>query len=1487
MMTKKNYLLFLLLWWMTLSLHGAKNQPCQMMEDMVTRLMPDHAREFSFELVSGDDENFSVRSDGGRIIVSGNSCIAMAVGLNHYLKNYCLTEVSWKSQNAVVLPRELPALDHVLHGKAKVKQRFFLNYCTFGYTMPWWGWKEWERLIDWMALNGVTMPLANTGMESVLQRLWRKEGLSDGEILNHFVGPAFLPWQRMSNVNSWMGPLPQSWIDGQERLQQKILQRERSFGMKPILAAFNGSVPLSWVKRNPKAQVTEVSQWGGFGKQFRTYFLSPKDPRFKQLQKIFIEEQTRLFGTDHYYCLDCFNEVQPPSWQPEELRQQTKLIHQSLDQADPVSVWVQMGWFFYNDQKHWTLDAMRSFLSGIPKGRMMMLDYYIDHTELWKRTDAFYGHQFLTCVLANFGGNTMLQGDMDKVSARLDEALRHGSNMVGIGATMEGFGVNPDFYEFVFDKAWETGISDEQWKQRMADRHVGYANEENRQAWKTIIDKLMPSYVGESGTVVCAQPSFTACYMNKTYPDELRKVWRQLIDVKSDKREHLYDIVNVGRQVLGNFFQHELQSLHKAYEARQLDSINYYSKRMEDMLDDLDDLLACNEEFSLEKWVSDARGFGTTLEEKDYYERNARAIITIWGDSRHLTDYANRTWSGMVSSYYKKRWQIFIDHVRKAVESNKAFAQDSCNRDIISFERRWIDPQQTPIVYPVRRKDVKALAEEIYGKWFTLENELPKLNEANIPDVIQHLTLREKAMLVVGGLNEGYKGEEAIAGFTKKFVPGAAGTTIAIPRLGIPSTVMADGPAGLRISPTREGETRTYYATGFPIGSSLACTWNKALVERVGQAIGNEVKEYGCDVILGPGMNIQRSPLCGRNFEYYSEDPVLSGNIAAAYVNGVQSQGVGTSVKHFAVNSQETDRTKTDERVSQRALREIYLRGFEIALKKSKPWTVMSSYNKINGVFSMENYDLLTTVLRDEWGYEGMVVTDWMSQRNTAAEVHAGNDLMMPGDTRQMNDIIEGVKRGEISMVDLNRNVERVLRYIIKTPAFHKYKASNSPDLKAHAQVAYEAGAEGMVLLKNSDGTLPLKHVKKIALMGANAYQLLSGGLGSGCVHSEHVSTLTEGLSANGISVTDTMSVLYKKYVDYAEDKFLQDKDIYMWFLDFGQHKYPEITHSYQTLFDESRRADAAVIVISRQTGEGIDMQADCDFLLNAEELQLIRSTSDIFHQAGKPVVVVINSGNMIDVSAWRDQVDAILMAWQPGVGIGRAIADVLTGKVNPSGKLSMTWPVSVYDNPAMKNFPQDMPLYDYKRLSTNDGGVRNMDYTNHEEDIYVGYRYFDAFHKQVAYPFGYGLSYTTFSYGRPVVHQKGDAVMVNLTVKNTGCVAGKEIVQLYAASPRSSSLEKPVQELKAFAKTRDLAPGESQQLTLSFTRDDLASFNEAKCAWIIDAGKYQLRIGASSRDIRVTIELDVKGKETKVHDVLSPKVKLELLKVKQNKEEK
>ena len=381
-------------------------------------------------------------------------------------------------------------------------------------------------------------------------------------------------------------------------------------------------------------------------------------------------------------------------------------------------------------------------------------------------------------------------------------------------------------------------------------------------------------------------------------------------------------------------------------------------------------------------------------------------------------------------------------------------------------------------------------------------NAQPQLRPDNIEEVLKAMTLEEKAKLMVGGANNFFS-DNAVVGGEADLVAGAAGTSPAIPRLGIPATVLTDGPAGVRIDPTRKGTTKTYYATAFPIGSCLASTWNTELVNRVGQAIGNETKEYRCDVILGPGMNLHRNPLCGRNFEYYSEDPFLTGKIAAAYIRGVQSQGAGVSAKHFAVNSQETDRTAVDERVSQRAARELYLRGFEIAVRESQPWTIMSSYNQINGQYSMGNHDLLTKILRQDWGYQGIVMTDWIGIRDgltTISEVQAGNDLMEPGQPAQVNEIIAGVKSGKLAMADVDRNVRRMLEYIVKTPSFNHYPASNAPDFVAHAAITRQSAAEGIVLLKNN-GTLPWKDaaVKTVALFGENSYDFLSGGTGSGC----------------------------------------------------------------------------------------------------------------------------------------------------------------------------------------------------------------------------------------------------------------------------------------------------------------------------------------------------------------------------------------------------
>ena len=758
-----------------------------------------------------------------------------------------------------------------------------------------------------------------------------------------------------------------------------------------------------------------------------------------------------------------------------------------------------------------------------------------------------------------------------------------------------------------------------------------------------------------------------------------------------------------------------------------------------------------------------------------------------------------------------------------------------------------------------------------------------KLKANNIDDVIKAMTLEEKAKLLVGGANNFFNAG-AVVGGEADLVAGAAGTSPAIPRLGIPATVLTDGPAGVRIDPTRKGTDKTYYATAFPIGSCLASTWNTELVGKVGQAIGNETKEYRCDVILGPGMNLHRNPLCGRNFEYYSEDPLLTGKIAAAYINGVQSQGAGVSAKHFAINSQETDRTSVDERLSQRAARELYLKGFEIAVRESNPWTIMASYNKINGQFSMGNHDLLTKILRDDWGYKGIVMTDWIGIRQglpTITEVQAGNDLMEPGQPAQVKEIVEGVKSGKLDIADVDRNVRRMLEYIVKTPSFHQYPASNNPDFKAHAAITRQSAAEGIVLLKNN-GTLPWKSgaIKTVALFGENSYDFFSGGTGSGCVHPPYVVDMLEGLKNVGITSSPTLTNIYRKYIEYAKVKFQAERHPAKWYQQeaFGQQKYPEIAISPICIENEVRTADAAIITIGRQAGEGVDRDIDTEFNLVPEERALITDVCNAFHAAGKPVIVIINSGSVIETASWDGYPDAVLCAWQPGMEGGNSIADLLMGKVSPSGKLTMTWPIAATDHASTKNFPGNMEDYTFKQMVGNNSPIPGHAYTNHEEDIYVGYRFFDTFQREVAYPFGFGLSYTTFEFSKPAVKVNGDNITVNISVKNTGKVSGKEVAQVYVTAPKGK-LEKPAQELKGFAKTRELKPGESQTLTITIAHRDLASFDEAGSQWLAEAGTYTFRIGSSSRDIHQTATAKLKEYTEKTTNALAPQQPLRLLK--------
>ena len=746
-----------------------------------------------------------------------------------------------------------------------------------------------------------------------------------------------------------------------------------------------------------------------------------------------------------------------------------------------------------------------------------------------------------------------------------------------------------------------------------------------------------------------------------------------------------------------------------------------------------------------------------------------------------------------------------------------------------------------------------------------------KLNENNIDQIVAAMTLEEKAALVTGvGMDSGEEGLSATIGAQAELVPGAAGSTHAIARLGIPATVLADGPAGLRINPTREGDDQTYYCTHFPIGTLLASTWNQQLVEEVGKAIGNEVLEYGADVLLAPAENIHRNPLNGRNFEYFSEDPLVAGKTAAAYVRGVQTNGVGTSVKHFAFNNQETNRTGNNAIISQRAQREIYLKGFEITVKESDPWTVMSSYNKINGTYTSQSRDLITTVLRDEWGFKGLVMTDWYGGDNGAEQIAAGNDMLQPGTALQYEQIMAALADGSLTEAELDVCVRRCLELVARSPKAKGYKYSNKPDLEGHAAVTRQSALEGMVLLENN-GALPLKDVKNVAVFGCTSYAFIAGGTGSGNVNRAYTVSLLDGLKNAGFNVDDSNKDLVLKHIADEEAAFkatLPEGDMLAAF--YPVPRPSEIIPSAADLIVSAKTNDVAIITFGRNSGEFFD-RTSADFALNAGERKLLNDVTRAFHSVGKKVIVVLNVGGVIETASWKNVPDAILLAWQAGQEGGNSVTDILTGKQSPSGKLPMTFPVNLMDAASSANFPIDATNEVYFLNRREDSNVKDIDVTNYAEGIYVGYRWFDKQNLPVSYPFGYGLSYTSFEYSLPIVTVDGDRVVAFVNVTNTGSVAGKEAVQLYVSAP-AGNLDKPVKELKAYAKSKELAPGEAQTLTFSIPLYELASFDESQSAWVMDAGTYTFLFGASSRDIRCTATASMDStKSWPVHNVLAP----------------
>lgn len=731
----------------------------------------------------------------------------------------------------------------------------------------------------------------------------------------------------------------------------------------------------------------------------------------------------------------------------------------------------------------------------------------------------------------------------------------------------------------------------------------------------------------------------------------------------------------------------------------------------------------------------------------------------------------------------------------------------------------------------------------------------PKLGVDPIDKVISAMTLDEKLDMVIGAAGIDTDASSTI-GSSAERVPGAAGQLNAIPRLGIPAIVVADGPAGVRINPTREGTKQTFYCTHFPVATVVSSTWNTELANQIGKAMGDETRHYGVDVLLAPATNIMRNPLNGRNFEYYSEDPLLAGKICAAVVNGVQSNGVGTSVKHFALNNQETNRTSNNVIGSPRTFREIYLKPFEIVVKEAQPWTIMTSYNKINGTMSSERADLVTEILRHEWGFNGMVMTDWFGGQFAEAQMQAGNDLLMPGKKSQREELKKAIVNGHMSLEIIDRNIRHILEFIMKTPTFKGIEADNNPDLKAHATVTRNAATEGMVLLKNDGNVLPLEgSTKKVAVFGRTAYDFIAGGTGSGDVNHAYVISLTEGLKNAGLKIDKTVQKAYEKYIPAAKAAQKSDTEL------IGQFMPKKLIDEMQIADDMLAKAakdnDMAIITIGKTSGEFLDRKVSSNFNLTMAEQSMINGVCDEFHKAGKKVVVILNVCGPVETASWTSKPDAILNVWLPGQEGGNSVADVLTGKECPSGRLPMTWPLTYNDVNNKADFPMpdeisnetiSKTLEGFTDKRTN-GSTRNFDYTEYNEGVYVGYRYYTTKNVKVAYPFGYGLSYTTFEKSVPEAKVNADGdITVKVSVKNAGKTAGNEVVEVYVSAP-GKDMDKPARELKGFAKTRKLAPGEAQTVEITIPYESLASFNEKDSRWQVEGGEYKVMVADNAAD--------------------------------------
>ncbi|MET3498490.1 alpha-N-acetylglucosaminidase [Mucilaginibacter rubeus] len=671
--------------------------------DFIERVIPGKGNLFVVEAIpqqNGKDV-FELESRNGKIVLRGNNGLSIASALNYYLKNYCFCDIGWNGTN-LNLPATLPSVKGLIHKTTPYQYRYYLNYCTFNYTMAWWDWERWQKEIDWMALNGINMPLAITGEEAVWQTVYKDMGFTDKQLYEFFSGPAYFSWFWMGNIDAWGGPLPQHWMDSHKALQKKILERERSFGMTPVLSSFTGHVPPSFKDKFPAAKVKRTNWDAGFPDVF---ILDPDDPMFETIGKKYIEAQTKEFGTDHLYSADTFNENVPPTNDSTYLDGMGKKVFNSMAAADPKAIWVMQGWMFHYNNKFWQPQQIKALLNAVPNEQMIVLDLYSDAHPVWNRTEAYYGKPWIWSMLQNFGGNISLFGRMRHVAADPAMALHdpESKNMRGIGVTPEGIEQNPALFALMLENVWnDTPIDADKWVANYAKRRYGQANSQADEAWHILLNSVYSGGLTEGGpeSIIVARPTMKK-YIDRVLtkldydPMQLVKAWTLLINAADSLKQSdgfQYDLVDVTRQVLANYASPLQQKMAQAYQNKDQQQFKLYSSQFLELMDDMDALLSTRKDFLLGKWINEARTNGVTDKEKNLYEFNARDLVTLWGDKESgLREYSNRQWAGLIKEYYKPRWVMYFGQLDKSLSTKTDFNAEAFDKQVKDWEWQWVN----------------------------------------------------------------------------------------------------------------------------------------------------------------------------------------------------------------------------------------------------------------------------------------------------------------------------------------------------------------------------------------------------------------------------------------------------------------------------------------------------------------------------------------------------------------------------------------------------------------------------------------------------------------------------------------------------------------------------------------------------------------------------------------------------------------------------